>query len=103
MHRSNKVTYSITSSASICVEVDTSIPSALAVFMLMVSPNLVGWRTGGSAGFLRVRIWPVRVPPPVSIQYTSAIANQTAGIDELTSSNIVGILCVWPDRRFEHA
>jgi hypothetical protein len=41
-------TYSITSSASICIEIGTSIPSALAVFMLMTSSNLVGTCTGSS-------------------------------------------------------
>jgi len=35
-------TYSITSSASICIETGTSIPSALAVFKLMTSSNFVG-------------------------------------------------------------
>ena len=55
--------YSITSSASICIETGTSIPSALAVFKLMTSSNFVGCRTGRSAGFLPIRIWPVRAPP----------------------------------------
>jgi hypothetical protein len=56
-------TYSITSSASICIETGTSIPSALAVFKLMTSSNFVGCSTGRSAGFLPIRIWPVRDPP----------------------------------------
>jgi hypothetical protein len=55
--------YSITSSASICIETGTSIPSALAVFKLMTSSNFVGCSTGRSAGFLPIRIWPVRAPP----------------------------------------
>jgi len=48
--------YSITSSASICIEIGTSIPSALAVFMLMTSSNLVGCMTGRSASFAPRRI-----------------------------------------------
>jgi len=49
----------MTSSASICIEIGTSIPSALAVFMLMTSSNLVGCMTGRSAGFspLRIRLF----------------------------------------------
>src|SRR6516165_7396432 len=34
--------HSITSSANICIDIGTSIPSALAAFMLMTSSNLVG-------------------------------------------------------------
>jgi hypothetical protein len=51
MQRSKKASYSITSSASICIEIVTSIPSPLALFMLMTSSNLVGCMTGRSAGF----------------------------------------------------
>jgi hypothetical protein len=57
--------YSITSSANICIEIGTSIPSALAVFMLMISSNLVGCITGRSAGFSPLRIRPARMTCPV--------------------------------------
>ena len=59
MHRTNVCPQSITSSASICIEVGTSMPSALAVFMLMTSSNLVDCWTGRSAGFSPLRILPV--------------------------------------------
>jgi len=55
--------YSITSSASNCREFGTSIPSDFAAFKLMTSSNLVGCSTGRSAGFLPMRIWPIRAPP----------------------------------------
>ena len=48
--------YSITSSASNWIELGTSIPSALAVFRLMMNSNLVDCRTGRSAGFAPLRI-----------------------------------------------
>ena len=43
--------YSITWSASNCIEDGTLRPNALAVFILMTSSNLVGCSTGRSAGF----------------------------------------------------
>src|SRR6266542_5449857 len=55
--------YSISSSAMLSKPDEIVRPSALAVFMLMASSNLLGCRTGRSAGFLPSRIWPVRVPP----------------------------------------
>ena len=55
--------YSISSSAMLSKPEEMVSPSALAVFMLMASSNLVGCKTGRSAGFLPIRIWPVRVPP----------------------------------------
>ncbi len=55
--------YSISSSAMLSKPEEMVSPSALAVLMLMASSNLVGCRTGRSAGFLPIRIWPVRVPP----------------------------------------
>jgi hypothetical protein len=48
--------YSITSSASICVEVGISMPSALAVLTLMMKSNLDGCSTGISPGFSPRRI-----------------------------------------------
>jgi hypothetical protein len=62
MHRRNVCPQSITSSASICIEVGTSMPSFLAVFMLMTSSNLVERMTGRSAGFSPLRIRPARIP-----------------------------------------
>ncbi len=50
MQCSKKYPYSITSSASNCIETGTSMPSALAVFKLMIGSNLVGRSTGRSAG-----------------------------------------------------
>src|SRR5438034_3810044 len=55
--------YSISSSAMLSKPEEMVSLSALAVFMLMASSNLVGCKTGRSAGFLPIRIWPVRVPP----------------------------------------
>jgi len=55
--------YSISSSEMLSKPDEMVRPSALAVFMLMASSNLVGCSTGRSAGFLPIRIWPVRVPP----------------------------------------
>src|SRR5262245_35446559 len=51
--------HSITSSASNCNELGTSMPSALAVCRLMTNSNLVACKTGRSAGFAPLRIWPV--------------------------------------------
>src|SRR5207248_6317060 len=51
--------HSITSSASNCNELGTSMPSALAVCRLMTNSNLVDCKTGRSAGFAPLRIWPV--------------------------------------------
>jgi hypothetical protein len=48
--------YSITSSARTSNEGGTVRPSALAVFMLMMSSNLVGCSTGRSAGLAPLRI-----------------------------------------------
>jgi hypothetical protein len=51
--------HSITSSASNCIELGTSMPSALAVCRLMTSSNLFDCKTGKSAGFSPLRIRPV--------------------------------------------
>ena len=48
--------YSITSVARTRIEGGTVRPSALAVFMLMISSNLVGCSTGRSAGLVPLRI-----------------------------------------------
>src|SRR5215468_4478269 len=48
--------HSITSSASNCNELGTSMPSALAVCRLMTNSNLVDCTTGISAGFAPLRI-----------------------------------------------
>ena len=61
MQRSD-YSYSMTSSASICVEIGTSIPSSLAVFILMTNSNFVGCLTGRSAGFSPLRTRPARIP-----------------------------------------
>ena len=50
------VAYSISSSAMLSKSEEMVRPSALAVFMLMTSSNLVGCSTGRSAGFLPARI-----------------------------------------------
>src|SRR5262249_28405024 len=51
--------HSITSSASNWIALGTSMPSALAVCMLITSSNLVDCKTGRSAGFAPLRICPV--------------------------------------------
>ena len=51
MHRSNKPSYSITSSASESSMGDGWIPSERAVLRLSAKASLVGRRTGMSAGF----------------------------------------------------
>src|SRR6266480_5210390 len=50
--------HSITSSAATCSVSGTFMPSAFAVFRLMTSSNLVGCRTGNSAGLSPLRIAP---------------------------------------------
>ncbi len=50
--------HSITSSAVICMIKGTVRPSALAVFMLITSSNLVGWITGKSDGLAPLRTLP---------------------------------------------
>ncbi len=50
--------HSITSSASNCIAFGTARPSALAVFRLITSSNLVGCTTGRSAGRAPLRIRP---------------------------------------------
>src|SRR5262245_50614429 len=51
--------HSITSSAVICMINGTVRPSALAVLRLITSSNLVGCKTGRSAGFVPLRVWMV--------------------------------------------
>ena len=51
--------HSITSSARASSDAGTSSPSDLAVLRLMTSSNLVGCKTGRSAGFSPLRIRPV--------------------------------------------
>ena len=51
--------YSITSSASNCIELGTARPSAFAVLKLMTNSNLVDCCTGRSAGFSPLTIRPV--------------------------------------------
>src|SRR5262249_10028786 len=58
MHRSKRDGHSITSSASNCIELGTTRPSALAVFRLITSSNFVGCRTGRSAGLVPLRMRP---------------------------------------------
>src|SRR5262245_47235987 len=47
--------HSISSSASNWIELGTSMPSALAVCMLITNSNLVDCKTGRSAGFAPLR------------------------------------------------
>jgi len=56
MSRSKPHHYSITSSARTSNEGGTVRPSALAVFMLITSANLVGRSTGRSEGLVPLRI-----------------------------------------------
>ncbi len=56
MHGSKSPRYSITSVARKTNEGGTVRPSALAVFMLMTSSNLVGCSTGRSEGLVPLRI-----------------------------------------------
>ena len=58
-----RVAYSTSSSAMLSKPEEMVRPSALAVFMLITSSNLVGCMTGRSAGFSPLRIRPVRIPP----------------------------------------
>src|SRR5262245_39694775 len=51
--------YSINSSAAFSKPNGTARPSVLAVFRLMTKSNLVGCKTGRSAGFSPLRIRPV--------------------------------------------
>ena len=65
MHRSkndvHELAYSITSSASNCIEAGTASPSALAVLRLMTSSNRVGCSTGKSDGRAPLRILATKV------------------------------------------
>nr|QIP07855.1 diguanylate cyclase [Bradyrhizobium symbiodeficiens] len=61
MHRSKKL-YSITSSARTSNEGGTVRPSALAVFMLITSSNLVGLSTGNSEGLVPLSILSTMLP-----------------------------------------
>jgi hypothetical protein len=56
--RSKAVLYSITSSASNCIEFGTESPSALAVLKLIMNSNVAACKTGNSAGFSPLRIRP---------------------------------------------
>jgi hypothetical protein len=58
MHRSKQHRYSITSSARLCTDCGTVMPSALAVLRLMNSSTFVDCMTGRSAGFSPLRIFP---------------------------------------------
>jgi hypothetical protein len=59
MHCSQTASYSITSSAIVSNSGEISRPSAFAVLTLMTSSNLVGCKTGNSAGFVPLRTLPV--------------------------------------------
>ena len=59
MHRSKQDGYSITSSASERRLSEISMPSAFAVLRLIMSSNLVGCRTGSSAGLAPLRTFAV--------------------------------------------
>ena len=67
--------YSITSSASNCIELDTASPIALAAFILITSSNFVGCMIGRSAGFSPLRILPTYTPVR---RYASARPNWLA-------------------------
>ena len=54
--------YSINSSTLASSVGGTVRPSALAVLRFMISSNAVACRTGRSAGFVPLRIWPAYVP-----------------------------------------
>jgi hypothetical protein len=56
-HRSKQHLYSITTSARASSVGGTSIPSALAVFILMTNSKWVGCSTGSSAGWAPFRIY----------------------------------------------
>ena len=58
-NRKEVTPYSITSSAAVSKPGGTSRPSALAVCRLMTNSNLVDCKTGRSAGFAPLTIWPV--------------------------------------------
>ena len=49
--------HSTSSSASNCIELGSSRPSAFAAFRLITNSNLVGWMIGRSAGLAPLRIW----------------------------------------------
>ena len=51
--------HSITSSARLCTDCGTVMPSFLAVLRLMISSTFVACWTGKSAGFSPFRIFPV--------------------------------------------
>src|SRR4051812_881595 len=55
-------THSITSSARVSSNGESSIPSAFAVRALITNSNLVDWITGRSAGFAPLRMLPVYIP-----------------------------------------
>jgi hypothetical protein len=57
-NRRHRGHYSITSSASNCIEFGTFMPSDLAVLRLITRSNLVGCMTGRSAGFSPLTIRP---------------------------------------------
>src|SRR5262245_38655072 len=52
------IAYSITSSARLCTDCGTAMPSALAAFRLTISSNFVVCWTGRSAGLSPLRIFP---------------------------------------------
>jgi hypothetical protein len=76
--------YSITSSARASIVGGTSSPSVFAVLRLIMNSNLVGCRTGWSAGF-----WPLRMPAGVNaslakgVRKAGAVAHQPAGFGEV--------------------
>jgi len=78
--------YSITSSASNCIEVGTSMPSAMAVLRLITNSNFVGCKTGTLAAFS-----PLRMRPSIDahlverIQQASAVAHQPTSSGEFAN------------------
>ena len=80
-----KAPHSITSSASNCIELGTSMPSVLAVCRLITNSNLVDCTTGKSVGFS-----PFQNPPyidahqAIHVRKAVAIRHQTARVSEVT-------------------
>ena len=61
-------------------------PSALAVFRLITSSNLVGCMTGRSAGFSPLRMASVDADLTIGIRQSASVAHQATGVDDIRAT-----------------
>ena len=90
--------YSMTSSASNCRELGTSMPSALAVWRLMANSNFVDCKTGRSAGFAPPRALPYprqRFSRVSGTRHKVSVFKESAGEEGANWLELAAIALAW--------